>query len=457
MEAWARWQEGLFQRVTALRSAYFVPDSRTRERLSLVVIDNIAAMISAASEPAVVELSAQRVGRTCRPEATAVTGHLMDAQSAALVNAIAGGWNEVDEGYRPATCHAGLYTLPAVMAEVERQQGRVSDVFRGLLAGYEVATAYARAFTPPKPFRLHPHATLSTIGAATGLSTVAQGDVPSVREVVPVAASMGMMGTFAHAPRGLLMRNGWAGHAAAGGFTAVDFASVGLLSDVHEVRRLFEEVLGFPMNDEEISSERETWAILDGYHKPYACCQYIHSAVEAAHELVSDSNRGINPITVQRVIVRTHPLALNLDNANPTTDLGAKFSVPHCVASVLTFGSTDSTVFSSDHLDHPDIRRLRSQVQIEPFDDVGRPPHDRPAEVTVELIDGTMFSSLCMSARGGPDRPLDRDEILNKAKALTIDSRPEFIEAASALLEGRIAERDSWSDFLQTAGLRKSS
>ncbi len=457
MDAWEVWQESLFERVTPLRSPDFVLDSLTRERLSLVVIDNIAAMISAASEPAVVELSAQRVSRTCLPEATTITGHHIDAQSAAFVNAIAGGWNEVDEGYRPATCHAGLYTLPVVMAEVERQQGRVADVFRGLLAGYEVATAYARAFSPPKPYRLHPHATLSTIGAATGLSIVAQGDVPCVREVVPVAASMAMIGTFAHAPRGLLMRNGWAGQAAVGGFTAMDFASVGLLSDVHEVRRLFEDVLGFPMNDEEIASEREAWAILDGYHKPYACCQYIHSAVEAALALTADSACGIRPDFVERVIVRTHPLALNLDNTNPTTDLGAKFSVPHCVASVLTFGSTEPATFSSTYLDHPDIRRIRSQVHMELFDDVGPPPHDRPAEVTVELIDGMTFRSVCMSARGGPDRPLDRGEILHKAKSLTIDSRPNFIEAATALLEGRIVGSDSWSDFLQTAGLRNSS
>jgi hypothetical protein len=62
-----------------------------------------------------------------------------------------------------------------------------------------------------------------------------------------------------------------------------------------------------------------------------------------------------------------------------------------------------------------------------------------------------------MSARGGPDRPLDRGEILNKAKSLTIDSRPNFIEAATALLEGRIVGSDLWSDFLQTAGLKKSS
>lgn len=457
MEAWEVWQESLFQRVTSLRSPDFVPDSRTRERLSLVVIDNIAAMISAAREPAVVELSAQRVSRTCLPEATTVTGHHIDAQSAALVNAIAGGWNEVDEGYRPATCHAGLYTLPVVMAEVERQQGRVADVFRGLLAGYEVATAYARAFSPPKPFRLHPHATLSTIGAATGLSTVAQGDRPSVREVVPVAASMAMMGTFAHAPRGLLIRNGWAGQAAAGGFTIMDFASVGLLSDIYEVRRLFEDVLGFPMNGEEIASEREAWAILDGYHKPYACCQYIHSAVEAAYELAADSTCEIGPDTVQKVIVRTHPLALNLDEPNPTTDLGAKFSVPHCVASVLAFGSTDAATFSSVHLDHPDVRRIRSQVHVQPFDHVGLPPHDRPAEVTVELIDGTAVTALCMSARGGPDRPLDREEILEKAMRLTIDNKPQFIHAAAALLEGSITGSDSWGDFLLAAGLGVSS
>ena len=80
MDAWEVWQESLFERVTPLRSPDFVLDSLTRERLSLVVIDNIAAMISAASEPAVVELSAQRVSRTCLPEATTITGHHIDAQ-----------------------------------------------------------------------------------------------------------------------------------------------------------------------------------------------------------------------------------------------------------------------------------------------------------------------------------------------------------------------------------------
>jgi len=456
MQSWEHWQESLLTRVLALRSPDFSPDAMTRERLCLVVIDNIAAMISAASERSVETLSELRASRACRPEATTVTGHCIDAPSAALVNAVAGGWNEVDEGYRPATCHGGLYTLPAVMAEVERQGGRVSDVFRGLLAGYETSTAYARAFTPPKPYRLHPHATLSAIGAAAGLSTVAAEDAPTIREVVPIAASMAMMGTFTHAPRGLLMRNGWAGQAAATGFTAMDFAAAGLASDDRELRRLFEDVLGFPMNDDEIHTRREEWAILEGYHKPYACCQYIHSAVEAAHDLTLDPAVRIDPGTVGRVIVRTHPLALNLDDDDPKTDLGAKFSVPHCVAAVLALGSTDPATFSSEHLGTDSVRRIRSLVQVEPYDSVGPPPNDRPAEVTVELIDGRSVTSLCLSAKGGPDRPLGRDEILAKARGLTSQAKPEFIQAASALLDGRIDIHDPWSNFLTAAGLRSS-
>lgn len=454
MDAWERWQARLFERVGVLESADFTPDADTRERLCLVMIDNIAAMISALQEPPVQRLSASRLARSGEGQASAVTGHRMDAPSAALVNAVAGSWNEVDEGYRPATCHAGLYTLPAVMAEVEHRNGRISDVFRSLLAGYEVATAYARAFSPPKPLRVHPHATLSTLAAASGLATLGGDGAPSLSEVVPVAVSMAMIGTFEHAPRGLLMRNAWAGQGAIAGFNALDFANAQLLSDSNEIRRLFENVLGFPINEDELHATRESWAVLDGYHKPYACCQYIHSAVEATYQITSQASGRIRPESVQRVVVRTHPLAMNLVDTHPTTDLGAKFSVPHCVASVLTFASTDPSTFSARHLDNDDVRRVRSLVDVVPLDAVGPPPHDRPAEVTVELIDGTSATSLCLSARGGPDRPLGRDEILAKAEGLTSGLRPRFVSGAQALLNGEVDDAASWTTFLELCGLR---
>jgi hypothetical protein len=67
-------------------------------------------------------------------------------------------------GDRPATCHGSLYTLPAALAEVEATGGTLGDLLTAVVLGYEVVTRVARAYRPPVPLALHPHATLSRSG-----------------------------------------------------------------------------------------------------------------------------------------------------------------------------------------------------------------------------------------------------------------------------------------------------
>lgn len=258
-----------------------------------------------------------------------------------------------------------------------------------------------------------------------------------------VAVTLAAAGPFSHATSGVLVRNGWAGAGALSGFAAVELAAAGVGAAPDSPMAVLHEALGYPVSGEELTGSPAQWAIHDGYHKSYACCQYAHSAVEAALALVQGPLSGVPSSSIDRVIVETHPLAMPLDDLEPRTVLGGKFSVPHSVAAVLVRASTDSATFSGPLLDDPAVAQVRSAVEMAPYPGDLTPPHDRPARVTV-VVDGQEFTAECLSAAGGPDRPLSHVDVLAKADLLTRADRPAFAALAADLIDGRIPASAPW-------------
>jgi 2-methylcitrate dehydratase PrpD len=246
-----------------------------------------------------------------------------------------------------------------------------------------------------------------------------------------------------------MARNGWAGHGAMAGFTAVEMARAGIGADEGAPFTVLHECLGYPVNEREWDNPWTRWAIHDGYHKSYACCQYTHSAVEASLELARGPLAGVAPERITSIVVSTHPLAMPLDDISPTTVLGGKFSVPHTVAAVLARATAAPTVFSGELLDDPAIARLRALVAVEAYEGSLEPPFDRPARVRVTLDSGESHVAECRSAEGGPDRPLTDEDVLAKAELLTARSRPGFAAIAAALVSGELADDAPWADALE--------
>lgn len=444
----ASWQSGLYARVDLLATPLADIDEATRLRAALVMIDDLAAMAAAAHEPEVLALSESSIRTAPGTESLQVTGTRSARSWTALVNAIAANWNELDEGYRLATCHGGLYSLPSVMAEVQATGGSIHDVYRGLIVGYEVVTAFARLFPAPRPLALHPHASIAPIGAAAGIATIRGSRGPGVEAAVNVAATLGAIGPFTHATDGKLVRNAWAGNGALSGFNAVEFAQAGIRGDGNSPINVLGDVLDYPMSESELSNNWDRWAIHDGYHKSYACCQYAHSAVEAAAELARGPLLNSDIRDIREIVIETHPLAMPLDDLSPTTVLGAKFSVPHVVAAVLSTQSTEAPTFSDKLIHDIEVDRLRRVVRMRDYAGTLEPPHDRPARVHVMLHDGRSFSAECMSAIGGPDRPMNVDQVLEKVELLTSPRMPEFVGLARDLVEGRSDLERPFGDFL---------
>lgn len=403
-------------------------------RAATILCDDLAAMIAAQSEHEVARLAQQAMAGS-GAEST-VVGHRggADRRDAAFVNAVAANWSELDGGYRPATCHGSLYTLPTALAEVEARDGTLGDLLVALVVGYEVVTRVAKAYRPPQPLVHHPHATLSPIGAAAALGAARRLPVEEFTRAVLGAASMSPSGPFSHAADGATVRNAWAGAGVRLGFLSADAAAAGLTVSPQVLREVFADARGATADESVLTAELgERYGVEDGYQKAYACCQYLHSSVEAAAAVAGRLRSGAAEIA--RIEVRTHSLAAVLRNEAPATTLAGRFSLPHAVAAVLSAGETGVSVFGGASLQDPDVARLRSLVHVEEWADVPPPPHDRPATVRVVLSDGTRDEETVLSAAGGPDRPLSHEQLLTKFTTLTRERCPGFLDGARSLTD----------------------
>lgn len=445
---WEQWQDSLYERVDALALGETRLDEATRRRAALVVVDDVAAMVAALDEPQIRALSEAAVRIEPHPEATHVTGSRSGRAWTALVNAVAANWNELDEGYRPATCHGGLYALPAAMAEVEARTGTLGELLTALVAGYEVSTAYSRVLPAPRPFVFHPHATMAPVGAAAAVAALRGDSGPGIRAASQVAITLAAAGPFDHAMKGLLVRNGWAGQGALAGFAAVELAAAGIAGDAGSARGVLERGFRYPLDEQELVADHTRWAIHDGYHKRYACCQYSHSAVEATLALVEGQLAGVAAEDIASIGIDANPLAIALDDPHPTSVLGGKFSLPHSVAAVLVRGRADAEAFSFAYLNDPAVIDLRAKITIRPYEGDLQPPYDRPARVIVTTTSGALYAEECRSAIGGPDRPLSDTGVLDKAEAITVGCRPSFAAVARGIVEGTVSDDTPWSEVI---------
>ncbi len=433
--------ETCLRRLAALEWADIPASARARG--AMVLADNLAAAFSAVAEP---EVAAMRASTLQHAEAGSVSvfapGRPCSSQrDAAALNALAMGWNELDEGYRKAVCHGGLYVLPALMACAEATGASAQDVLRALILGYEAVARVARAWRFPD-LKLHPHALLMPVGAAAGLGFLLRLPADQLVSAVAGATALGMAGPLNQAVQGSLVRNAWAAHGANAGWLAVQHARAGIGGLASTPFDVYVTGLGCATTDLSTFADDGDWAVESGYQKMNACCQYALSAIEAVQALIGRDPSIQGGATVTAIRVEAHPLALKLDNRTPATTLGAKFSLPHAVAAAVVHGDGGVQSFDAASLDDPRVASLRNLIEIVPFSEQRPAPHDRPATVSISTADGAATQTV-WSARGGPDRPFDESEVWAKIAALCAPVVPRAAEVLMRLASSASAASGS--------------
>ncbi|HZQ75513.1 MAG TPA: MmgE/PrpD family protein [Burkholderiales bacterium] len=408
-----------------------LPDA-ARRRTALVIGDDIAAILSAQDEPEVLAFHA-RLTRSGKATLLRKGAPKVDSMSAAVGNGLAASWNELDEGYRKAPCHAGIYVLPALFAVAEEDGLTVGEAVRAAALGYEIAARFARTWRSTMP-PLHPHGIFNAVGAAAGVGLARKLDFRQFILAVTGASTMVSPGPYNHAIQGVLVRNAWAAAGAQTGMLAVELARAGIGGCDASPFDVYASAFHGDTQPEELAAGLgKDWAVCDGYQKLYACCQYAHGSLDALGEILRkrpdlQGGRGVAAIEVE-----THPLGMTLDNYRPETSLAAKFSLPHALAATMVYGDGGVRAFASASLSDARVSGLRSKVQMKPHPDVRPWPLDRPGRVTVRLESGEQLVAGRGSARGGADQPFAEEEIAAKIQALSASSAPRLFSRLSAL------------------------
>lgn len=425
-------------------------------RAARVLADDIAAIVGARDEPEVRAFH-ERVRQQARPaEATILRGgrERTDRLSAAVANAVAADWLELDEGYRAVPCHAGLYVIPALIAQAESTNLPVRELLRALVLGYEIITRVARSWST-SALVMQSHGRYSAIGAAAGVALARGCDARTLTAALSTAATLIGPSPRTHLAEGVLSRNVWPAAGAWSGSMAVDWAECGIAGSPVAFFDTYSTVLGGQAHPERLTEGLgERYAIEEGYTKIYACCQHLHSAVEATLALRPKLMERAALDQIAGIRVETYPMAMVLMNARPQTTLAAKFSMSHAVAAAVATGTGGADAFTSATLGDPAIDRLRARVSVAARDIELPPPNDRPARVVIDLMDGSRIDAECLSAVGGPDRPLPPEVVFEKVDTLAAPAYPRIrpvLEALARLEPLRIGAgwRDLVDEFTQ--------
>ena len=337
------------------------------------------------------------------------------ALDAALLNGTAGTWLELDEGNLFAKGHPGIQVVPAAIALAQERGASGADLLLAVALGYEASARVSRA--AQVRLSIHPHGTYGVMGAAIAAARLKRFDAARMRELLNVAATMGMATSRQTLLDGATVRNIFTGHSGYMGLTAARLVECGFTGEVDGVGNVYGKVLSDSFNREAVISGLGTeWLITRNYFKLHPTGRYVHSAIDALEDLLRKVPGGrLNIDLIRGVRVRTYMLAAMLAEKNVVSSFGARFSLPFALASILYHGRSGLASFDEQAVANPKVRALAALVDLqEDARHTARYPDEQPCDLLITLADGTVLEGHCTVMKGEPANPHRPEELERK-------------------------------------------
>ena len=338
------------------------------------------------------------------------------AEGAAMANSCAASALDLDDGHRRAGGHPGAAIVPAVLA-VGPTAGVSAgasgqDLIAAIAAGYEVGVrvAAARDFKRLDTLSTGRWCAYGTVAAA-GL--LGRDDPATLAQAFAIAGvlSPGLSAAGYSTVMGNQAKEGipWA---VMTGLTALELARRGFTGplDILDHADYFDAAA--------ITAGLGTGSQLNSvYFKPYACCRWIHSALDAIIRLAKDHQLAADDIHSLDVFTFERTLRLN-NYADPATLEGAQYSLPFCLAVAAVGGAEALMPLSPDWLHRPEIVALARRVNLHLDTELdARFPAETGARVCLQTAGGVVEQSV-RHPLGDPANPMDRIRLVAKFKKL---------------------------------------
>ncbi len=403
--------ERLAEHLGALK-ATDIPSS-VRDRAAVCLLDLLGAAASgwsSTSARAIREVALTTLSGGRSPVWFA--GRTGTAAAAALANSAAASALDVDDGHYEAGGHPGASIIPAVLAAAQDTGADGARILTAIVIGYEAALRIAAARNL---------ATLDTFstgrwcafGAAAAVGWLRGLEPRRIAEALAIAGLqvpyLAAIGYSTHKSHGVKEALPWS---TLTGVVAVDLAERGLTGplDLFDYPAVFDAariVNGWPHG----------YAIERVYFKPYACCRYIHAAIDALIEIMAAEK--LAPRDISRVRVYTFERGLRFHNPRPSTLEGVQFSTPYCLAVAAFRGAEAFLPLAEDVIGRPELLEFAARVQlcVDPALEA-RFPAQVPARLVLETGRGS-FEKHVEDPLGDPANPMPPERLKAKFDRLT--------------------------------------
>ncbi|SLN29315.1 MmgE/PrpD family protein [Roseovarius albus] len=413
-----------------------IPQS-TLESAALMLLDTLG--ITIASGP----MDAGRIGRET---ATALYGAgdpstaarmMFDGRQVSMAGAAYSAATQTDnldghDGYNPSKGHIGVVVIPALAALAETVPDFSGpEALTTITIGYEVAGRAGISL----------HKTVSdyhTSGAWNALGVAAMA--ARLREHTPEQLRQSMGIAEYHGPRSQMMReianptmlhdgSGWG-------------AMVGISSAIL-AEKGFTGAPAITIEEERVAQHwadlGHFWQMEHQYVKPYPVCRWAHAAIDAVRALMLDHSFTADDIA--KLQVNTFNEAACLFQGMPNDTSSAQYSLPFAVATMALYRHIGVEYITGAGLSDPAVATFLDKINVSEVQvHSERFPQYRYSDVEITLNNGQVLASGDVHARGGPESPMSRDEVVGKFMkfaAPTIgETRAEAIrDACFALLQ----------------------
>lgn len=388
------------------------------------IIDTIGVTLLGATEPVVSVLEKAMAGAVTAGSALVFGGvRRSGVLEAAFINGTASHAADYDDMAHAMGGHPSVTLVPVIFALGESLGSTGAEILEAYVVGFEAECRIGHVVNPDHYERgWHPTSTIGVFGAAAAAARLLKLDVQFTTTALAIAASLasGVKGNFGTMTKplhvGQCVRNGlMAAQLAAAGFTANPgvlehkqgyFQSYDGLSNVR-IDRLLMGV------GEGLEVEKDSVGV-----KQFPCCGSTHPAVRGMLALRS---QGLKPADVERIEIMTNRRRLpHTNNPNPTSALGAKFSIQYATARSLIDGAPRLRHFEGEAFLESAVVALLAKTSVSAYPatddaDAHEENNEMAADITVQTKDGKTITAHAphQLGRGGKD-PMSDDEMLEK-------------------------------------------
>jgi len=322
---------------------------------------------------------------------------------------------EVDDLHRASVVHPGCIVVPAVLAMGRGVGGH--EALTAVLRGFEACCRVGMSVGPEHYRIWHNTATCGPFGSAMAAASLLKLAPNATVSALGNAGSQSA-GLWQFLDTGAETKHLHAGRGAEAGVVSATLAAQGFTGapDILEGERgFYRATCPGPSPDEAVPPRDAPWQLLMTSIKPWPSCRHTHPAIECALAIHQKMPPDVNILSVS---VTAYPAALNLcDRMQVDSAYAGKFSLQHCTAAALSTGEVRFESFEAEARQmHSELRSRVSVQSADPFSSAY--PVHWGSRVEAHLSDGTVISHEVFDARGDPELPLSKADMVEKAMSL---------------------------------------